>query len=227
MFVYNIVNIISEFDMHTTIFLVRHGESIGNACGKYLGHTDLGLSALGYEQANKTAKALAETKIDVIYSSDLKRAHETAVPHAKMRGLDIIDSKELREIFLGDWEGQLISDLKTFHYKEFVLDWLGDFGNFAFPNGESVLHAGDRFYDEVKRIAELNPGKNILITSHAAVIRAFWCKISEIPADRMASEVPFSTNASYSILSYDGQKFTPQRYSVDEHIKADNRDLKS
>lgn len=205
--------------METKFFIIRHGQSIGNAWNRYLGHTDLGLSELGHVQAKETAEALAEQKIDLIYSSDLKRAHETAIPNAKIRGIDIIDSKELREMYVGDWEGRAVSDLKKLYYKEFVLDWLGDFGNFTFPNGENVLHAADRFYNEVKRIADLNPGKTIMITSHAAIIRAFWCKISGVAPDDMAKAFPFPGNASYSTLSYDGEKFIPIQYSVDDHIK--------
>lgn len=206
--------------METKIFLVRHGQSIGNAWGRYLGHTDLGLSELGKAQAKETAEALAKEKIHAIYSSDLKRAHETAIPHAQIHGLDIIDSVNLREVFVGDWEGQSVSDLKTLHYREFVLEWLGEFGTFKFPGGEKVLDAADRFYAEVKKIADSNMGKTVLITSHAAVIRAFWCKISGILPQNMGTAIPFPKNASYSTLSYDGVKFTPGVFSVDDHIVA-------
>lgn len=205
--------------MQTNFFIVRHGQSIGNAWKRYLGHTDLGLSELGHKQAKDAAIALAEQKIDLIYSSDLRRAHETAVPHAQIHGLDIIDTKEFREVNVGDWEGMAVADLKKLYYQEFVIDWQGKFGTFKFPNGESVLHAAERFYNEIKRIADLNPGKNIIITSHAAVIRAFWCKICGIAPEDMAKAYPFPVNASYSTLTYDGEKFTPIRYSVDDHLQ--------
>ena len=155
-------------------------------------------------------------KIDAIYSSDLKRAHETALPHARIHGVNITDSKNLREIFLGDWEGAAIADLKELYYQDFVVEWLGKFGTFTFPNGESVLHAADRFYNEVKRIADSNPSKTILITSHAAVIRAFWCKISGVAPEKMGESVPFPRNASYSTVTYDGKEFIPESFSVYE-----------
>ena len=204
--------------MQTKIILVRHGQSIGNAWRRYLGHTDLGLTDVGRREAEQTAKALAEEKIDAIYSSDLKRAHETALPHAKIHKLDVEDSKNLREIFLGDWEGAAVSDLKTFHYQEFVVEWLGKFGTFKFPNGESVADAANRFYNEVKRIAELNLGKTVLITSHAAVIRAFWCKISKIAPEKMGEAFPFPRNASYSTVAYEGGEFIPKEFSVYKDI---------
>ena len=78
--------------MKTLIYLVRHGESLGNAKRIYLGHTNLDLSDLGYIQANVTAQYLKGVKIDAIYSSDLLRAHNTALPHAQLRNLKVIDS---------------------------------------------------------------------------------------------------------------------------------------
>ena len=115
----------------TVIYLVRHGQSLGNEQRIYLGHTDLDLSALGYKQAESTAKRLASVKIDSIYSSDLLRAHNTALPHAEMRGLKVIDSCELREIYLGDWEGTPIDVLVNEHYEQFVLGWKNNFGLFS------------------------------------------------------------------------------------------------
>ena len=68
--------------MKTKIILVRHGQSQGNAIRVLLGHTDLDLTELGFRQAACTAEALRHERIDVIYSSDLKRAMSTARAHA-------------------------------------------------------------------------------------------------------------------------------------------------
>ena len=76
----------------TKLILIRHGESLGNAVRKLLGHTDLDLSPLGYQQAEAAAVALKDERIDAIYSSDLLRAYNTAVPHARLRGIDVIPS---------------------------------------------------------------------------------------------------------------------------------------
>ena len=203
----------------TVFYLIRHGQSIGNATHTYLGHTDLDLSELGYEQAEATAEHLRDVHFDAIYSSDLLRAHNTAVPHAKMRGLEITDSRELREIYIGDWEGLPIDRLLSDHYEDFHDKWLGEFGTFAFPGGESVQHGADRFYTKLCAIACENPGKTVLIAAHAAVIRAFWCKINGVtPPCAWAAAFPFPTNASYSICTYDGEKFLPKEYSSDSHF---------
>lgn len=207
--------------MKTKIFLIRHGQSVGNLTGHYLGHTDLSLTELGQQQAKATAEALKNEKIDAIYSSDLKRAHETAIPHAEMRNLPINDSKELREIYLGDFEGACLKELKEKHVEDFVIPWYDHFGTYRFPNGESVIEATTRFYNEVFRIALENLGKCILITAHAAVIRGFWCKINGCIPEGYAQAFNFPTNASYSVLYFDGEKFIAQSYSVDSHLNSE------
>ena len=206
-------------DNITKIIIVRHGQSIGNATKTILGHTDLDLSDLGYKQAEVTAEALKNEKIDQIYSSDLKRAYNTAVFHAKMRNLDVITNKNLREVYLGAWEGKTISSIIENWGREAVeKDWLGNFGCFTFPDGEAIMSAGVRFHREVLEIAKENKGKTILIATHAAVIRAFWAIISNISPEMIVDNLPFATNASYSICLYQNDKIQPLKYSVDDHL---------
>ena len=64
----------------TRLYLIRHGQSAGNAEGRFGGHGPTPLSELGKEQAEKTAKVLAKEGISAIYSSDLLRAVQTAEP---------------------------------------------------------------------------------------------------------------------------------------------------
>ena len=205
----------------TLIYLVRHGESLGNAKRIYLGHTDLDLSERGYAQAEATAKHLADVKIEAVYSSDLKRAHNTALPHAKLRGLFVTDSENLRELNIGAWEGKVVDDLISEHYDEFVIGWQQNFGTFTLPGGEKVMDGAERFYREVLKIARENVGKTVLIASHAAVIRAFWGKISGIAPEKMGTDTRFPTNASYTTVIYDGERLIPRDYSVDSHFNSD------
>ncbi len=68
----------------TKLYLIRHGQSGGNVDGTFGGHSPTPLSELGKRQAEITAKALAQERIDVIYSSDLLRAVQTAEPLANL-----------------------------------------------------------------------------------------------------------------------------------------------
>ncbi len=204
----------------TKIILIRHGESLGNANRAILGHTDLDLSPLGYEQARTTADYLKDEKIDIIYSSDLKRAYNTAVPHAKIRKMDIICSEKLREMYVGEWENMRFDDIMAkWGREEYEEKWKNNFGTYRFPGGESVEEGGIRFYNEILRIAFENPGKTVLIAAHAAVIRAFWAIISGISWENLAKTYSFATNASYSVAYFDGQRMIPDSYSNDAHLK--------
>lgn len=205
----------------TRIILERHGQSIGNALRKYLGHTNLGLSELGVSQAAMATEALKDEHIDAIWSSDLDRAYQTALPHAKLRNIEIKTSVNLRELFVGDWEGADVDYLVREHYDAFVLKWLGEFGTFTFPGGESVLHGAERMYNELIKIAGENEGKVVLVATHAALIRAFWCKISNIEPAKMGAAFPFPTNASFTTVDFDGERFIPIEFSRDGHIIMD------
>lgn len=202
----------------TTIYLVRHGQSIGNLTNIMLGHADLDLSELGYRQADMTAEALRKIKIDAIYSSDLIRASNTALPHAKIRDIEVITDSNLRELHLGDWENQDKSVLREKFGENFLRGWLDNFGIFTFPNGESVQGGAERFYTALTKIARKHLGRTVLVASHAAVIRTFWGKITGLPEEKWAGETVFPSNASYTVVEYDGEKFIPVSFSNDEHL---------
>jgi broad specificity phosphatase PhoE len=210
---------VEKMNKSTKIILIRHGESLGNATRTILGHTDMDLSEHGYLQAETTANYLKNEKIDIIYSSDLKRAYNTALPNAKIRDLEVLTDKSLREIYVGDWEGLKVSEIiEKWGRGAFEDDWHGHFGTFTFPGGEFIQDGGKRFYNKVLELAEQNIGKTILITAHAAVIRAFWAIITSTPWENVVNEIPFATNASFSICYFDGKTIIPDIYSYDDHL---------
>jgi len=202
--------------MITKIILERHGQSIGNRDKIYLGHTDLGLSEKGAIQAELTAKHLASVPITAIYSSDLKRAMSTAEPHAKLRGLTVNSSRELREMYVGDWEGKRTPDLIRDYPEDFVVR--RTHRDFVYPGGEAVTDAAKRLNDEICRIARENKGGTVLIVSHSAAIRAFWYYLSGCTEQNMTDKVPFMPNAAYCTLTFDGEKLIPEKYFYAEHL---------
>ena len=203
----------------TKLIIIRHGQSMGNATNRILGHTDMDLTDLGYKQANATAEHLKNEKIVKIYSSDLKRAFNTAIPHGKLHNLDVFTSKDLRELYVGEWENLFVNEIiERWGREVYENQWFGNFGTFKFPSGEAVSEGGIRFYNELVRISKDNPGKTVLISAHAAVIRAFWGYISGISWSELADKLPFPTNASYSIAYFDGETIIPDKYSCDEHL---------
>lgn len=202
----------------TVFYLVRHGQSVGNAKREFLGHTNKDLSELGYLQAERTGEYLENVHFDAIYSSDLMRAYNTAVPHAKRRGMEIVAARGLRELHAGAWEGMRVEDIIEKYPHEFLDLWRAEFGTTTIPGGENVQEGAKRFYDTVMSIAKENEEKTVLITAHAAVIRGFWGIITETPPEKLASAFDYPTNASVCVFYYDGEKLIPAVYSHDAHL---------
>ncbi len=199
--------------MNTHIYLIRHGESEGNKRKAFLGHTDLDLTETGRNQAQNTAEFLKDIHADVIYSSDLKRAYSTALHTAEMKCLDIIKSKNLREIYAGEWENGLFSDLEK-NFKESYAVWLNNIGRAKCDGGESVEELQLRIVDEITRIAEKHIGKTVLIFTHATPIRVFKAFCDGYTIDEI-KDIPWATNASVTHVMYSDGRFEIQEYGTD------------
>ncbi len=202
----------------TTVYLVRHGESVGNLNKICLGHTDLDLTPLGYLQAQKTAEKLKDIAFTAIYSSDLVRAMHTAEAHAVLRDVEVVGMSDFRELYFGDWENSAVSWLTENFYDMFMIGWRQNFGTFTAPSGESVTGMAKRMKEGILKIAREHAGGTLLVASHAAAIRALWGEISGINPIEWASAYPFPSNASYSILEVCGMEMTPIAYSIDDHL---------
>ena len=204
--------------MKTRMILIRHGESLGNSKRIILGHTDWDLSQLGYRQAALTAEALADRRVDAVYSSDLIRAYNTVLPMARSRGLSVIADASLRELYVGEWEGREVHELIDSYGDLYLVEWRQHFGTFCAPGGESVPDLSVRIERALAGIAEKNEGKTLIIGLHAAAIRAFWGRICGIAPQDLASAYPFPTNASFSEVDFEDGRFSPVAYSSDEHL---------
>lgn len=102
------------------IILIRHAQSKGNKENVVQGQTDEGLSDLGKIQAEALANFFQKGDFTVIYSSDLGRAEQTAIPTAKKFGLKIFKDPDLREAHFGIWEGLTYDEVKEKYSKEYT-----------------------------------------------------------------------------------------------------------
>ena len=202
--------------MKTIIYLIRHGESQGNAIRAFLGHTDLDLSEKGHIQAQKTALYLKDIHADVIYASDLRRAYSTALHTAVLKNMEIIKNKNLREIYAGDWEGRLFDNLEK-EYPQSYHIWRNDIGNARPDGGEAVLDLQKRIAGEITKIAKDNMGKTVFIFTHATPIRTFKAFCDKKPTDEM-KDIPWASNASVTRAEYSDGSFVVTDYSVDEFL---------
>ncbi|MBR3837355.1 MAG: histidine phosphatase family protein [Clostridia bacterium] len=200
----------------TYLYLIRHGQSQGNLHDLFLGHTDLDLTPLGHAQAEKTAEFLAAVPVDVIFSSDLKRAYQTALHTAEKKGIAAQPDPRLREIFAGEWEGVPFADLKTRYAPGFEV-WLHDFGAARCDGGESVAELKDRIFSAISSIAQENEGKHVCIFTHATPIRLMGSVVKGLSL-KEAGTFPWPSNASVTTLAYENGEFALLNYSNDSFM---------
>lgn len=208
----------------TRIIMVRHGQSIANLEGRFAGYSNFNLTELGYSQAELAARYLHDNmceKVDKIYSSDLLRAHNTAVPFSKLYSLPINDTEALREIFAGEWEGLTFEEIESLYHDDRSV-WINDFSNSRCTGGESTRELYRRIVATVIELARENLGKTILITSHATPIRAIDC-FSRGWGEERIGDVKFVKNSAISIFEYDENKniISPVLVGSTEHLGDD------
>jgi broad specificity phosphatase PhoE len=153
----------------TRILLIRHGQSRGNAEGRFGGHTATPLSPRGRKQAEATAHALAAEKISAIYSSDLLRAIETAMPLARVTGLEVEPTDAFRERSVGVMEGLTFEEAAARHPEQYAALIRRDFEH-VMLGGESYRQMLDRAIAYLDRITERHSNGQVAIFSHTGTI---------------------------------------------------------
>lgn len=146
--------------MTTTILLARHGETDWNRDGRFQGHANPPLNERGRAQARELAEQLATVAIDVVYSSDLDRARETAEIVATRKDLPVAIDVGLREIDVGSWSGLTRAEIEE------------RFSGAEHHDGESREEHLARVVAAVERIARAHTGERVLVVSHGGSLRA-------------------------------------------------------
>lgn len=202
--------------MKTTLYLIRHGQSLGNVQRRFLGHTDWDLTELGYRQAARTAVLFQEMPVDVVVSSDLVRAMHTVLPIAESHRLPLLLDPGFREIFAGDWEGRTFEEIEALYPDAYAV-WKENIGRAATPGGETVEALYRRVFAALRRTAEAHAGKTVVIGTHATPIRVLMTGISGLPIEE-ASRIPWVSNASVTRLTREKGRFTIDGSDQHEHL---------
>jgi 2,3-bisphosphoglycerate-dependent phosphoglycerate mutase len=156
------------------ILLARHGETNDNREPlRFQGFTDTPLNSVGLRQAAELATRVAEQPIASLWSSDLSRAHRTALIAGERIGLQPRLDPRLREGARGRWEGRLMIDVER-EEPELYAAWRRGGSDFRFPGGESLQDQQDRVsaaLDEIRESGELPA----LVVCHGGCIRVMLC----------------------------------------------------
>lgn len=198
--------------------IVRHGYSLGNKGNIFTGQMDVSLDERGFSQAKSVAKYVLENfQVDEIYSSELCRAYDTALPLAKALGKEIKKRKGLNEVDVGLWQGKTFDEIKV-EYPENFEFYIRCPGLSRFDGGESYAEARERAVCEFRKIAEENEGKTVFVATHGGIIRNLIGAWRDIPLERL-TDVPRVSNASVTLVEYENGKANIQSFNYTAHLE--------
>lgn len=205
-------------DSTKTLYIIRHGETDLNRRGIVQGRgLDTDLNAYGRLQAQAFYDAYRHISFDRIYTSTLKRTHQTVhqfiemgIPWTQLPGLD--------ELAWGIYEGQESSEWTKTAFKDMTSNWLQGELHHKFEQGESPLEVKERQLIALENLIESDQDKTILICMHGRALRLFLCLLTEIPLSKMDTFPHFNT--SLYKVQYDGFGFKIIDFNNLDHLRA-------
>jgi probable phosphoglycerate mutase len=177
--------------------LIRHGQSTWNRERRIQGQLDPPLSREGREQARRLGLRLAGRRFTGFYSSDLKRAFETAEAIAAATGDQPKPDKALREIYLGEWEGLNTEEIAE-EYPDAWASWVKEPDWDLVPGGERAADFEARVAAAIDEIFQQHEHGDVLVVTHGGVIQI---ALQRIVGNRSQGIFPFKIqNTSVSVL---------------------------
>jgi probable phosphoglycerate mutase len=195
------------------IYIVRHGETRRERVCNPDGYPDGELTEIGVKQAHLTGNHLSKVGFNAIYSSDLKRAVQTAeIISRYQQDLHVGVHKQIREIHMGVFHTSSEDQIRIDH-PEFYNEYLKRETDFRYPGGESgeeVLIRTLNFIESIK----LKKHDNICIVCHGGVIRSLISHFLGLPQSKRFNLYPF--NCGVSVLKFDEENDNYKVISVNE-----------
>jgi len=196
------------------VLLVRHGD-IAADVSRYWGHTDVPLSVAGLRQAERLQRRLAREEIDAVYSSDLRRALDTATIIARRHHLSVVPCPELREIGFGRCEGLTFDEMRE-RYPESESIWTANDPGISFAGGESLRTLAERVETFAERLRR-HSANTALVVSHGGPLRVLVCFLAGF--DLSAWQRVRIERASLSIIEINDHHGTLQVLNDVSHLQ--------
>lgn len=203
--------------MEKMLYIIRHGETDLNKRGIVQGRgINSDLNPLGQKQADAFYHAYRHVQFDKIYTSTLKRTHQTvqkfidrSIPWVQYPGLD--------ELAWGVYEGQEATFETKAAFKTMTQNWANGHLHAKFENGESPLEVKERQLVVLEKLIEENDDTTILICMHGRAMRLLLCLLSGLPLSEM-DKFPHTNTTLYKVR-YDGRLFEIIDFNNTDHLK--------
>lgn len=173
--------------MGTIIYLTRHGETEWNIEKRLQGRGDSPLTENGIQRAKELRDRIKNIDIDVIYSSPIKRALNTANILRGNKNIDIITDDSLMEMCFGDYEGKKIDIIQKENPNWDIKLIMQGNVEICAPNGENLKEVRERISKLMNKIIAENIGKSILIVTHGITLKAlmYYFKDEDVNSEVM------------------------------------------
>lgn len=202
--------------MVTRIGLIRHGETFWNRMGRWQGHAAVPLNEEGMYQARLLADYLLQNShpISAIYSSDLKRASDTAQVLADRLKKPLALDARLREIDVGEWQGLTGDEIRAWDGKRFEQVQRDPFGTQR-PGGESLNQVAERAIAFLRELVQRHTEGYVLVVSHGGTIRTILQRLAVVGEGRI-----WVDNTSITLLRYQHaeNRWLLDAFNVLEHL---------
>lgn len=187
------------------LYIVRHGETQWNKEGRMQGWKNSNLSEKGVENAKKLGQNLKGISFDYVYCSPLGRAVETANYILGEEKSEIILNDNLREMSFGIWEGMMHDEVEKLYPEEKYNLWNKP-ELYKSMEGEDFHQVIERAEKFLKDISENKVGENILIISHAILIKAIYAVIKSYHIKEFWNP-PFMQDTCLTVVEVEDHKF--------------------
>ena len=185
------------------LHLIRHGQTDWNAIRRVQGQSESVLTPLGKQQAAALGSEISQYNIKQVYCSSSVRTRETADQLFRNSPVQIKYLDDLREIFLGPWEGRLYDEIEVDAPTDFHHFWHQPH-LFSVDGAETFLHLQQRGMKVLTEICRQSQQEEIAIVSHGALIKSILCHYEDKHLSRLW-DPPRMQNCAHSILSLDNQ----------------------
>jgi broad specificity phosphatase PhoE len=185
----------------TTLVLIRHGQTDWNVEGRWQGQADPPLNERGREQARRVAQYQSQFGFAALYSSDLRRAMETAQTIGAEMGMEVIPEPRLRETNLGKWQGMLSADIQAQYPDEFRR-WHESPLTAHPPEGEDIPALAARVLEAINEIIARHPKRRVGIVAHELPIAIVLCRSAELELEHLREMIP--ENGAWSEVVLEG-----------------------
>lgn len=166
------------------VIFIRPGETDWNRDLRYQGWVAIPLNSYGKRQAQRLANYIRNIGVGALYTSDLKRATETADLLAEKLGSAPIADQRLRERDIGVWQGLTQQEMQLWYPAEYA-QFVGDPDGYRVPEGESRKDVRERILAAFNEYLAADKGETIAILSHSTAINALLAEI--IPGIKFGS----------------------------------------